>query len=459
MKKIYVLDTNILLSDPHSIFGFEDNEVIITQTVLQELDEKKTAKGELGYNAREVARQIESLRKIADNGDLTNTVELENGGSFRIVDDDTSYLPMAFDKNRPDNRIIGTALHLQDKYKDKKVVLVTNDTVMRLIATSAHFSNVEEYKNDHVSEDIEQYKGILIVKDNGTKIAKINKYLNSKATITKNGLDVSEIFDADVELHENEFIVLENDETFEKCYLIYKSKKLVPFEEPKPNYNVVAKNSHQAAALYALLAPVDEIPLVILKGTAGTSKTFLSLVAGLTTTVKEQYKRVLISRNNVMADADFGYLPGEIQEKMTPLLAPFYDNLENIYKNETPSEDIRVIREQVDNLFDSGIIDICPLAYMRGRSITDSYLIVDETQNASRSQIRDIITRAGKGTKIILCGDPNQIDAQNLDKYNNGLVFAASKFIDSPLCAQITFDSDTCVRSELSREATNLLQF
>lgn len=208
------------------------------------------------------------------------------------------------------------------------------------------------------------------------------------------------------------------------------------------------------------MQPVEKIPFVILKGPAGTAKTFLSLAAGLDQTYDDprhsRYDSILISRNNVMADEDFGYLPGELRDKMNPLLAPFFDNLESLLRKDS-GEDKSNISMQIDDMIETGVIEICALAYMRGRSITNKFLIVDETQNATRSQIRDIITRAGAGCKVVICGDPEQIDAHNLDKLNNGLVFASEKMKGSPLCAQVTFNENESVRSELAKEAIKRL--
>lgn len=447
MKKTYILDTNILLSDPRAIFGFEDNDVVITQTTLQELDSKKKTPGEIGYNARETIRILESIRKTAKNNDLMEKTLLENGGYFKLVPDDTSFLPTAFSKDRPDNKIIGTALYLEN-LQTVPTILVTNDISMRINAASAHFLNVEEYRNDHISEETDNYTGVRDYYDNESVFDQLK-------TSLINGVEFK---DTNRPLKQNEFVIIHKG--YDKCLAIHKNGRLYLVSLPKDGiFKVMPKNYYQMAALYALIAPIQEIPLVILKGTAGSAKTFLSLAAGLDATFDGMYHKLLISRNNVMADAEFGFLPGDISDKMTPLLAPFYDNLENLFRNHEPNEADEEINVEIDDLFASKRIDVCPLAYMRGRSITHSYLIVDEVQNATRSQIRDIITRAGEGTKIVLCGDPTQVDAHALDRYNNGLVFAAQRFIDSPLCAQITFDSETCVRSDLAKEAINLLQF
>jgi PhoH-like ATPase len=195
---------------------------------------------------------------------------------------------------------------------------------------------------------------------------------------------------------------------------------------------------------------------VILCGPAGAAKTFLSLAAGLDKTRNGDYERIYISRNNITGDEAFGYLPGDLEDKMRPLIAPFRDNLVNLIKNQGENEPEQIEME-IDDLFETKMIDLCPMAYIRGRSITNSFVILDEAQHCDRSGIRDLITRAGEGTKIVLLGDTSQIDARNLDKWSNGLIFASNKFRNNPLCAQITFSSEECVRSDLAKAAIDIL--
>lgn len=336
-----------------------------------------------------------------------------------------------------------------------QVILVTNDTSMRInasvCAAACGFSDfVESYRNDHVSS-AEMYTGkreLQVSKEAIDYIYK-NKMLPPEA-----------IFRGDIpEPVENEFFILQSDQS--SALAVYRNHelKLIDTKTLHPCH-VQPKNASQTFALWALMQPVEEIPFVILKGPAGTAKTFLSLAAGLDqaydSRAHRSYDSVLISRNNVMADADFGYLPGELEDKMNPLLAPFFDNLESLLRGNS-DEDRECISRQIEDMIDSGVIEICALAYMRGRSITNKFLIVDETQNATRSQIRDIITRAGAGCKIVICGDPEQIDAHNLDKLNNGLVFASEKMKGSPVCAQISFTEEESVRSELAKEAIKRL--
>lgn len=455
MVKAYILDTNILLDSPRAIFGFDDNTVIITGTTLQELDSKKTAPGELGFNARETCRIIEKLRL---KGDLTAGVPMDNAGVFKVIlNAGQWHMPSGYSEDKPDNQIINTVLDIKKNqgHMFNQVILVTNDTSMRInasvCAAACGFSDfVESYRNDHVSS-AEMYTGkreLQVSKEAIDYIYK-NKMLPPEA-----------IFRGDIpEPVENEFFILQSDQSSALAVYRNHALKLIDTKTLHPCH-VQPKNASQTFALWALMQPVEEIPFVILKGPAGTAKTFLSLAAGLDQTYDSKthrsYDSVLISRNNVMADADFGYLPGELEDKMNPLLAPFFDNLESLLRGNS-DEDRECISRQIEDMIDSGVIEICALAYMRGRSITNKFLIVDETQNATRSQIRDIITRAGAGCKIVICGDPEQIDAHNLDKLNNGLVFASEKMKGSPVCAQISFTEEESVRSELAKEAIKRL--
>lgn len=417
--------------------------------------QKKTAPGELGFNARETCRIIEKLRL---KGDLTAGVPMDNAGVFKVIlNAGQWHMPSGYSEDKPDNQIINTVLDIKKNqgHMFNQVILVTNDTSMRInasvCAAACGFSDfVESYRNDHVSS-AEMYTGkreLQVSKEAIDYIYK-NKMLPPEA-----------IFRGDIpEPVENEFFILQSDQSSALAVYRNHALKLIDTKTLHPCH-VQPKNASQTFALWALMQPVEEIPFVILKGPAGTAKTFLSLAAGLDQTYDSKthrsYDSVLISRNNVMADADFGYLPGELEDKMNPLLAPFFDNLESLLRGNS-DEDRECISRQIEDMIDSGVIEICALAYMRGRSITNKFLIVDETQNATRSQIRDIITRAGAGCKIVICGDPEQIDAHNLDKLNNGLVFASEKMKGSPVCAQISFTEEESVRSELAKEAIKRL--
>lgn len=441
-RKTFVLDTNILLHSPNAIFGFDDNVVVITGTTLQELDSKKSYSDEIGYNARETCRILETLK---GSGDYVTGIPINKEGLLMIESNgiDENNLPKGYSLNNPDNRIISAVLSLMKRYKEKKipVILVTNDISMKINASVCGIE-VESYKNDHLTTD-EFYSGRIQIE---APVQKINKlYADKKLDAKSFGVDFVE----------NQFVTLKCGQA--SALSQYKNGELHLIMQGKKTFGVTPKNEGQVYFLKALMAPAEEIPIVIASGPPGCAKTFLSLAAGLDKTYDSKqdrsYDRILITRNNVMSDADFGYLPGELEEKMTPLLAPFFDNLESLIRGNHKDMENNEIQNQIDYLCETKIIDICPLAYMRGRSITNSYLIVDEAQNATRSQIRDIITRAGKGTKVVLLGDPNQIDNHLLDKWNNGLTYASEKMKGSPLCAQITFKESESVRSELATEA------
>ena len=449
--KYFVLDTNILLTDPSAIYGFGDNVVVITGTVLQELDIKKKITNDLGFNARETIRLIDELRL---KGNLIEGVELQNGGFLLIEPNGVSYerLPKGYDSDKPDNRIISSCIYIKENLRLKelqnKVILVSNDISMRINASVCGVE-VESYRNDRVKEVDEEYLGRVEIDSPYGLID--NLYKNKVVDIMS--------YDFVDTLVENEFVTLKEGQ--KSALTIHKKGKLELIKEPSI-CNIKCMNSAQKYALYALLAPVEEIPLVILKGDAGTAKTFLSMAAAIGKTYlskedKREYKRILITRNNVTADKDFGALPGELDEKMSPLLMPFIDNLVQLIdsaniKNKDTNEPLRI-----QDLYAEGVLDLCPLAYIRGRSLANSFLIVDECQNSTRTQMRDIVTRAGKNTKIVICGDPKQIDNPLLNKWNNGLAFVSDNFKGSPYCVQITFTQKECVRSELATEALRLL--
>ena len=460
IAKTYVLDTNILIQQPNSIFGFEDNNVVITGTTLQELDRKKTAPGELGYHAREAIRIIDSLRP---QGDYIEGIPLPHGGKFYIDPDGIHQenLPQGFDISAPDNRIISSVI-TRAKNTNAPVILITNDVSMRINAVVCGVET-QGYHNEEIDDEDNIYTG------------RCDAYLSGKAFSTLMGEGAVAVnkeitfYSEDnhiVDVEENEFcLVRDSDSPNDRTALaMYREGMLYRIKDNEHPFGITGRNIAQKFALHALMAPPEEIPLVILRGPAGCAKTFLSLAAGLDESYRQgysssgaRYQKVMITRNNVLSDADMGFLPGTLEEKMGPLVAPFIDNLEVLLKANTKEESMDQIHAQIDDLLDEGILEICSMAYMRGRSITGSYLIIDEAQNATVGQILEIISRAGMGTKVIVAGDPDQIDNPKLDKINNGLVFAAEKMKGSKLCAQLTFDQEESVRSPLAMEAAKRL--
>lgn len=442
MKKIYVLDTNILMQSPKAIFGFDDNIVAITGTTLQELDKHKNDPGERGFNTRETVRIIDDLRT---KGDLRKGVELPNKGSLIIVSDmSAKCMPEEYSLNIPDNRIISTVLGLKEKH-DLQVALITNDLSMRVNATLCG-AEVQSYLNESIEEKVEVYEG------------KCEKQLS--AELINDLYSFGSIETPFDDLIENEYLILKAEDDPQKSALAIHRKGilyLIKDKDLRGFNNVRGRNLSQKLLMHALLAPAEQIPLVIAKGPAGTGKTMLAIACGLTDTYcgydERRYDQVLITRTNVLSDNDLGFLPGTLEEKMDPLVAPFMDNLQQIFAGQGKDRDLEVAKQQMDYVLQKEIVQIASVGYMRGRSIANSYLIVDEAQNMTVQQALEIVSRAGMGTKVVLLGDPDQIDARYLDKRNNGLVFTADRMKDSPLCAQITFDQEESVRSPLAMEA------
>lgn len=452
MVKTFVLDTNILLHSPHAMLnGFEDNHIVLTGTTLQELDAKKELGGEIGYNARESIRILDSLR---EKGNLREGIGLENGGRISIEPDGVSqsYLPDGFNISVPDNRILSTCLYLNRLEREKghaDVILITNDVSMRVNASILGI-RVEGYRNDQI--ETSDYTGHVLKHTTAQKMESLyqNKKMESR-TLARG-------------LMENQFVTLRS-ENGASALTVYRNKEFQLIGEQKTFGGTKPLNAMQSYALWALRAPANEIPLVILVGAAGSAKTFLSLAVGLEKTYnwgrnESSYHKVLLSRPNGIGYSNIGFLPGDLERKLSPLMASYYDNMEILLAGNGKEKESRdQIQMQMDDILETGVVELCSLDFIRGRSLQDTYIICDEAQNASRGLIRDVITRAGRGSKVILAGDPGQIDVPQLDKRNNGLVYAAEKMKGSPYACVIRFDTTHTVRSELAKEALERMKF
>lgn len=435
MQKTFVLDTNVLLSDARSMYSFQDNTVIILGTVLQELDKLKTAPAETGFRAREAIRALEELR---EKGNLVEGIPTEEGGFIRVEPDciRPDNLPIGFDISSADNRIISACITL--KCATGNLILVSEDVAMRVNASACGVM-VQPYRNGQ-SQEVKLVEGIHKKEAESSDI----DLLYSVGSIPCIGSG----------LHANDLVTVSCGTQSALTYFRENVLHLISEKDYSPAYGVKPLNAMQKYALWALLAPPQEIPLVILVGQAGTAKTFLSLAAGLQQVRTKMYSKVFLSRPSGGSYEKIGFLPGDLQEKLSPLYAAFYDNLEALLRTPAKSSNgQQKPREKIEQMINDGTIEIGSLDFIRGRSLTDTYLVCDEAQNASRSLIRDVITRAGQGTKVVLAGDPNQIDAPNLDTRSNGLSYAAEVMHGSPLCCVITFGASQTVRSALSKEA------
>lgn len=444
MKKNFVLDTNILLQDPNCFLGFEDNTLIITGTVLQELDKRKTSSGDIGYHTRECIRKLDALRQ---NGDLLKGVEQENGSVFQVVlDTPVNHMPSGFGLDNSDNRIINTCLNLNQKVETSPVILVTNDINMRVKADICGIQ-VQEYKNSIVEDS--GYTGHIQCEIDPDFIARLYK---DKTAEVPEGLP---------KLYENEFITFKNGS--QSALSVYRKGRIELIRRDIVLCSWVRpKNAMQAYAMWALTQPPEELPLVFLIGPAGSAKTFLSTAAGLDATYnlkggESAYYKMLISRPLADSFDGLGYLPGDLDDKLAHPYQSFSDNLEVLLK-QGGKEDQRQIKMQIDDLYASETVSQFSLNFVRGRSLSNAYVICDEAQNATRTQIRDVITRTGEQTKMVIAGDPTQIDVAALDRKNNGLVFAAEAMKGDPLCAIIRFDEGQSVRSPLTKSAISRMK-
>ncbi|MBU3161299.1 PhoH family protein [Clostridium frigoris] len=458
MKKTYVLDTNVILYSPSAILSFGDNDVIIPEVVLEELDSFKKDKSDLGANARYTARLIDELRK---QGKLNEGIDLENGGRLRVeMNQYDTEIPAFWSKEKADNRILQVCKGIKEQGED--VWLITKDIFLRIKADAVDI-NVEDYYEKFVPEYDNQYTGRIEVFVSPEKLQEF---------FSKKSIEADVLLEYNEELEEytipflytNQFLIIHSMENPKQTALArYDGKNVVPlyYKDSKP-LGVVPRNVGQRFMLEALSIDSIKAPLVIIKGPAGTAKTLFSLAVGLQKILQEsseQYRRILICRPNVTMDEEIGFLPGTEQEKISPFMRPVFDNLEILvesdekerYKNE------KQLSDKIKDLFDRRIITTEAVAYLRGRSIVKNWVIIDEAQNLSPKQVKAIITRAGEGTKLILIGDPEQIDHPFLDKRSNGLCYASEKMKGSDLCYQVTLKYDECERSPLAFEGSKKL--
>ena len=434
--KNYVLDTNVLLHDARAFYAFADNNVIIPIYVIEEIDTFKKDQNELGRNARQVARLLDQYRS---QGGLSNAQKMENGGTVRVVLPKNPHKNPSYDSRNMDQRILETALEVRDADRDHPTILVTKDVNMRIRGDALGLDTVD-FEPEKVSID-ELYAGS---RDLSVNPGVVDTFF------TEGSVAVT----ADPALHANEYLTLKEDVTGKSALGRYDvdQQKIVGVKKLREGvWGIKPRNKEQHFALDLLLN--DDIKLVTLVGKAGTGKTLLAIAAGLQKVTEDQtFSKLLVSRPIFPMGRDIGFLPGDIEEKLNPWMQPIYDNLEFLLGlNKADKKDGRSYAELVD----MGFVEIEPLTYIRGRSLPNVFMIVDEAQNLTPHEVKTIVTRAGEGTKIILTGDPYQIDHPYLDSSNNGLTTVAERFKQEGLAGHIILTKGE--RSPLAELATRIL--
>jgi PhoH-like ATPase len=429
MKKKYILDTNVFLTNAKSIFEFKNNDIIIPLKVLDEIDKHKKRQDGVGLNARSIIRILDSLRA---KGNLHKGVRLGKGkGILSVRGYDVEDLPRGCDIQSADNEIITTAITEHKKDPKRKVVVVTRDINMRVKCDSLGIPT-EDYVPDRIiSNTNELYIGFTthLVDDQ-----RIDQFYNDEEIFLEK---------EEIKLFSNQFVMLVSSANEKKTALArfknYNQKLFKVNEYKQGIWSLKPRNKEQMFALDLLLDPA--VPIVTLVGKAGCGKTLLAIAAGLEQVLeKEEYKKLIVSRPVQPLGKDIGYLPGTMEEKMKPWLMPIQDNLDFLLNGK---------KESMNIYFDKGVIQTEALTYIRGRSISNAFIIVDEAQNLTIHELKTIITRVGENTKIVLTGDIEQIDSVYLDSTSNGLSYAAEKLKSYDLSGHITL-----IKGERSKVAT-----
>lgn len=427
-RKIFIIDTSVLLYDKTSIHSFPENDVIIPLVVLDELDKFKDYSGLLGESARYVNRYLDDLRKF---GNLHTGIKVTSCDQTIRVVHCNDKIPIDFDGNSADNKILSVGLFLKEKEENRQIIIITKDINLR-VKCDALGLLAEDYNKDRIVETRSKiYKGIRSVE---MPDEMIDDFYKSKS------IDSSILPHTDLE--QNEFIYAKN-----KSFLgIHKSGCIKALSlETNVAIKVKPRNKEQMAAMHLLLDP--EIQLVTLIGIAGSGKTYLTLAAALSSLFDKRYEKIIITRVMQPVGKEIGFLPGTIDEKVEPWLSPIKDNFRNVFKDHDLS--------YYETMRNKGEIEIAPLSFIRGRTFDDSFLIVDEAQNASVHELKTIITRLGKNSKIILMGDIEQIDTPYLDSLSNGLTVVVEKFKGEKLSGHMTLMKGE--RSDVATLATKLL--
>jgi PhoH-like ATPase len=436
--KTYILDTNVLLHDPHSLLNFDDNRVVLPIEVIEEIDRFKRESTELGQNARTVSRMLDGFR---GEGSLNAGVPLPNGGQLKIVfqkKDLSKNGHSAGNANTVDNRILCLARAIQKSHPKNVTILVSKDINLRVKADALGLQ-AEDYETDRV-----------FITDLYTGMIEVSVPTERLASYRTNGeLELN----GGRQYFPNEYCTLV-DETNPKRTALTKvdatATRLVPILDCRDGvWGIKPRNREQHFAFDALLD--DRVKLVTLMGKAGTGKTLMAMAAGLKRTVLDrEFRRLVVARPTISMGKELGFLPGSLEEKLAPWMQPIHDALEML-SDLNMGHDHR----RSTDLMRSGSIVVEALSYIRGRSIANQFMIIDEAQNLTPLEVKTIITRVGHGTKIIFTGDPYQIDNPYVDSSSNGFNYVVSRFRDQAIAAHIELQKGE--RSELAELAANVL--
>jgi PhoH-like ATPase len=439
VAKIFVLDTSVILYNHNAIYSFEDNDIAIPITVLEELDNFKKGNDTKNFEAREFIRIID---KMSVNHSLTNWIEIDRQGAgcLKVImreNDSELDARSLFDGNKPDHRILNAAMSIQQDHPERPVILVTKDINLRLKAKSLDIQ-AEDFETGKIQDVEALYPGKSNVE--GVERGVIDK-LYSEGLIDP----------ADVGLEHpipNHYFILRNGGSSALAYYNPAIEKIERIDK-SPAYKINPRNAEQVFALHAIRNP--RVKLVTLQGVAGTGKTLLALAGALDQ--KKNYKQIYLARPIVpLSNKDIGYLPGDIKDKLNPYMEPLYDNLKFI-QNQYSEADKEF--KKITEALETEKLVITPLAYIRGRSISNVFFIVDEAQNLTPHEVKTIITRAGENTKIVFTGDIYQIDTPYLDSQSNGLSYLIDKIKHHPIYAHVRLEKGE--RSELANLANDLL--
>lgn len=435
-SKIFILDTNVILHDHNCIYNFEEHDVVIPITVLEELDNFKRGNSQLNYQAREFARLLD---QIISNGNKNGEVDMGDGRGKLILDYKTdNHLSKYFQKDIPDHRILASANKFKEEQPDREVILVTKDINLRMKARSIGVHS-EDYKNDKIEDS-----SSLINKKSGT-IETTSEVIDK---IYETGSIPTAEVELNIEVKPNEGYILTSTENKALVKYHEPSRKLVRVDKINA-YGIKPRNMEQTFFVDALMS--KNVDLLAATGKAGTGKTLLALAAAIAQ--HDEYDQIILARPIVsLSNKDIGFLPGDATEKVQPYMQPLFDNLSVIKSchNQRSME-----YQKIENLFQEKRLNIEALAFIRGRSLSNTFFIIDEAQNLTPHEVKTVITRAGEHTKIVFTGDIEQIDSPYLDIGSNGLAFLIEKMQGQSIFCHINLQKGE--RSYLAELASNIL--